>query len=309
MEHLGHLFRFKRYSVDRNRTSVFLVRRENDDRTREFFLSNSERYLAVWERGPVSSKDDSGIRYMESTIEVICAVYDLETGTVKPIPREIILKDINDVNIHFSPDEKSAMLQVKNKHDRVAVTWWNLETGVIIRTVLSYFYQNEAMWSLTNDYLFEYGFEMLTYHYPNTERKEQSSYEYQILCNGNFINVEYGRITVIPIDGGAKTHFENPVFSSSYDLDVTSIFRDHVIKFDDIDDRRVDIINVTDKTVSTIYFDKEHLSSVEQTLVIVFQKKTLRKIIKLLLSTLPEDSLYGMLPDTLQYYVEELIVE
>lgn len=317
MEYLRHLFRFKRYPVDRNQIAVVIASLELDTRRRIFSLSNSERYLALWERGPDLVTISSEFRYVET--EVIGVIYDLENGTAKPIPRERIVRGITSVEIHFSPDEKSAMLFVSNESEML-VTWWNLETGNIIRTVSDHLVKNH--WTLTNDYLFERCFGIINNHYPNTEKSEYvvaPMYQrQQFFHNGHKLVVDDGEIIVVKIGENPLmgTVFRNSRIAQYLDLDILPVLRGHLIMYSD---ESFDVLKYD--TVTTRYFHEdikdfvseigkpdpytEYLSRPRRVRgVIMFQKKTLIRLAGLLLS---ETSVYKMLPNTLKYTVSEII--
>lgn len=154
MEYLSCLFQFNKYSIDSIRKAVVFL--NEPDRTRAMTISESGRYLILWERRSTPSEVDTSdnVWFTELIVEVIAVVYDLERGTYYRIPqgRMVHLTDKMPVNIQISSNEKTAMILVRESTSG-NVTWWNLETRQIIRTIDMNDSWSGSLWTITNDHL------------------------------------------------------------------------------------------------------------------------------------------------------------
>lgn len=328
MEHLKCLFRFKNYHVSDTQKAVICLALDSD-RDRKVVMSRSEKYLILWERGQVPIVEtNTECRYVETHIEVIAVVYETETGIVYPIPQGQLLHGVKYVNIQISPNERFAMIVTSNLLDRV-VTWWNLETKKIVRTISMMAIYHSDVWTLTDDHLIELKYDDTAIYY-SVDKSEIR----------NIMTVPYGNVGwIIVNDKYARLReFDNSVELSSFDESCSNIFPLQIPPDFDIFEHStapfqgflililynenfciMDIFNTGHSLLTSTYHDdfkswfeyhsittdyEEPIKDAIQ--IVVLQKRTLVRLFNMVLSSLIIP-IYHRLPNTLRYLVCEIL--
>lgn len=327
MEYLRCLFRFKNYSTDKDRKTVVYL--NCSDRTRTIALSESGRYLILWERGLVPSDSSmGGIRYTELNVEVITVVYDLENNIYYPIPQHRMVRQVKEVKIEISPDEKTAMIQI-NTFISVTVIWWNLKTRNIIRTIDTG--TDTYRWTITNEHLVcMISNDFIKLYSPIGETSREISLnspginfncrvDYrngEIIMNTlsmNRIGYVYN-IEIHPIDKKSvrTLTFENvhyisiePTSNSSQINQYLSLLDGEYFSIIDMN-KAGEVVLKTEAHQDLQDWKDQRVEDTPMSEVlrfIVFQKQTLIKVLEMVLSA----PLYDDLPETLQYMVRTTI--
>lgn len=330
MEYLKYLFQFEKYHIDDDRKVI--IHSDTEDRRLTVVLSNSQRYLIFFERSTVSSNSDiSKVCYTELNVQVVSIVYDLEKGTYYPIPQGHVGRLVKTWNIQISPDEQTAMILVLDSSMDAIITWWNLETQQIIKTIPS---SKTPVWTLTNDYLVEIRKRApMIFYLPNGEifigpLIETDDVSILNVATYLFVNGEIIRMTKYQPDTyvvdfyALSTRITRTVtfrakILSKTELDISQI-QQYLALFDPGDDH-MSIIDMADtgKSLLDIDFYPDIYNWIDRTTnglilahdilrAVILQKQTLIKVLSLLLSVL-HIPIYHELPETLQYMVRTIL--
>lgn len=337
MEYLKCLFQFEKYRVDEHRKAIICLNSKYVNRS--VILSESGRYLILWERRFMQSQSEtSDTCYTEMYIEVSPMVYDLVHQSCYPIPQGRILRQVEEVVFDISPDEQTAMILVRDP-ESIVVTWWNLETHRIIRTCNREI--DDDSWTVTNTCLVNITPRRMTYYASDIKESYKTSKNvrdyYLDDCDctsrsGELVAVTqrldetYNGVTIVkfhPIDSTVTRSSRTLKFdlSGTTLFDYISgtpqiqqylpIFKYHSGSWNlliiDMQDGKTALNTKIHQDLQNYRNCSRHNTCMDVAMrIIVFEKQALIRVLFMLLSVM-HISIYDNLPDTLKYLVCELM--